>query len=128
MSALLIDTNAYAAHFRGDARITALFEQAELLVFPFVVVAELLSGFKLGSREAENRKSLFALLDSSDTSILYPDDETSEYYASIFAELRSKGLPIPTNDLWIAALALQRNLPLCTLDKHFSMIGDLLIV
>ena len=128
MSTFLIDTNAYAAHFKGDARITALFEQAEALVFPFVVIAELLAGFKVGSREAENRTRLYEILGSSRISILYPDIGTNEFYALIFSELRSKDMPIPTNDLWIAALAKQHSLPVCTLDRHFSGINDIVII
>jgi len=59
--------------------------------------------------------------------VLCPDLATTAVYARIFVELRQQGTPIPTNDLWIAALALQHDLTLCTKDAHFQHIAGLRI-
>ena len=128
MTALLVDTNSYTALQKGNAEIERLFSSAEKLYFPFIVVGELLAGFRLGSREAVNREKLFALLDTPDVEILYPDLETMEDYASIFTALRKKGKPVPTNDIWIAACGSRHGLPICTFDKHFREIEGINII
>lgn len=66
-------------------------------------------------------------LDSARVYTIMLDDETSEYYAQVFSELRQKGRPIPSNDLWLAASALQHGLALATYDEHFSNISGLLL-
>ena len=105
MISLLVDTNTYTAFWKADREIAAIFEFADRLIFPFISVGELLAGFKLGNREQENRSRLDDLLSLDRAETLYPDRQTAECYASIFSELRRKGTPIPTNDIWIAALA-----------------------
>jgi predicted nucleic acid-binding protein len=57
--------------------------------------------------------------------VQYPDEQTTHHYASIFAQLRRQGTPIPTNDIWIAALVLQHDLVLLTDDTHFSNIPQI---
>ncbi len=125
---LLIDTNAYAAVDRGNIPIIEIFKATNEIVIPFIVVAELLAGFKHGLKESRNKAQLGSFLGSHRTDVLYPDKETLEAYAVIFGELRAKGKPIPTNDLWIAALARQHTLPLCTLDAHFAVVDGLEII
>ncbi len=58
--------------------------------------------------------------------VLFPTRETSEYYARLFAQLRKAGTPIPTNDLWIASLAVQHELTLLSRDDHFDKLPQLL--
>jgi tRNA(fMet)-specific endonuclease VapC len=125
---LLIDTNAYSALLRGNKEVAEVFEKTERLVFPFIVVAELLAGFRLGSREHHNREALFSLLQSHNTDILYPTAATLDVYAGIFADLRKKGTPIPTNDLWIAALAIEHQFPLYSFDAHFASVSRLTLI
>ena len=122
MSGLLIDTNAYMSLLNGTPEALTVFNNATHIFFPFIVVAELLSGFKHGTREEKNRNQLSELFESEQISILFPDDQTLEFYSTVFASLRKKGTPIPTNDIWIAALALQYELPLFTYDKHFKSV------
>ena len=128
MSEIALDTNTYSALTGGNAHIEDLLQSAERVVFPFIVVGELLSGFRNGTREKRNREQLFQLLDSNTSEIIYADMQTAEYYASIFADLRRKGRTIPTNDIWIAAIALQHELPLCTFDSHFDYVDGLTII
>lgn len=127
MSALIVDTNAYSALLRGNPDVEKAFEDTDRLIFPFIVVAELLSGFRAGTREKFNREGLLSLLNSAGTEVLYPSMLTMDTYATIYADLRRKGKPIPTNDLWIAALAVQHNIPLFTFDGHFSAIEGIIL-
>ena len=59
--------------------------------------------------------------------MLVVDDNTAEFYASAWKKLRDKGRPIPTNDIWVAASAMQHGLALATLDGHFAAIEGLLL-
>jgi tRNA(fMet)-specific endonuclease VapC len=117
---LALDTNAYADAARGEPRIVALMRAAHHLYLPFVVVAELRAGFAAGSLGRQNEAVLARLLSEPRVSVLYADDQTSHHYAQLFALLRRQGTPIPTNDLWIAALVIQHDVSLLTNDAHFS--------
>ena len=128
MRASIVDTNAYSALARDDEKIVRLLHSIDRLVFPFIVVGELYAGFRLGSREDSNRTAFRKLLATRQTSILYADAETPEHYAAIFAELRRAGTLIPTNDIWIAAIARQHDLPLCSLDSHFKNVNELTLL
>jgi tRNA(fMet)-specific endonuclease VapC len=80
---------------------------------------ELRAGIALGTRGAENEGVLRRFLMKSRVAVLYADDQTTHYYATLY-RLRRQGTPIPTNDLWIAALVLQHSLVLCARDQHFD--------
>lgn len=117
---LALDTNAYADAARGKPRIVALMRAAHQLYLPFVVIAELRGGFAAGFLGKQNEAVLARFVSEPRVSVLYADDQTTHHYAQIFALLRRKGTPIPTNDLWIAALVIQHDLSLLTNDAHFS--------
>jgi predicted nucleic acid-binding protein len=91
------------------------------------VLGELLAGFAVGSREAKNRTELQQFLASDRVHILLVDDGTAAYYATVYRILRSKGRPIPTNDMWIAASALQYGYALFSYDGHFQYVDGLLV-
>lgn len=101
---------------------------AETVSLPFVVVAELRAGFALGKRTAENERVLRRFLLKEGVAVLYPDDQTTQHYAAAFRQLRLQGTPIPTNDLWIAALVLQHNLRLHARDRHFDHLPQIVRV
>jgi tRNA(fMet)-specific endonuclease VapC len=126
MKKILIDTNAYAAFKNGKKEAIQIFRMVEQIGICTVVMGELLAGFIIGSREEKNRKELSDFLCSPRVVFLLADNETSEYYARLFHQLRRKGQPIPTNDLWIAATALQHGYTVFTYDKHFSNIENLI--
>jgi tRNA(fMet)-specific endonuclease VapC len=128
MKKIILDTNFYVAFKLGDQKAVETIRRAELLAVNAVVVGELLAGFRCGNRERQNRDELEAFLDSPRLEFLPVEEETAEFYAQIFAELRLRGRPIPTNDLWIAASAMQHGLALATYDEHFSSISGLLLV
>ena len=125
MKRILLDTNVYAAFKHGDDDAVELLRLADEIVLCSAVLGELLAGFAHGAREARDREELAAFLDSPRVTLAPLDDATAEAYARVFTLLRRKGTPIPTNDLWIAATALQQGLVLVTRDAHFAAIEGL---
>ena len=127
MNRMLIDTNIYSLALRGDENVVGTLRFLEQIGFSSISVGELLSGFKGGGKERDNRKELETFLDGPRT-VLYPVDEyTAEYYSTIINQLKRDGTPIPTNDIWIAATAFQHGLKLYTADKHFRKVAGLLL-
>lgn len=127
MKRIIIDTNFYAAFKKNNEVSVDLMGRAEYIAVNTVILGELLAGFRCGTREERNRHELDQFLDSPRVDLLAVDDETSEFYAQIFHDLRQKGRPIPSNDLWLAASALQHGLALATYDNHFSIVNGLLM-
>lgn len=122
---LALDTNAYSAVARGEPRSVALVQAARQVYLPFVVLAELRAGFAAGTLGRRNEALLARFLGSPRIGVLYPDEQTTHHYATLFAQLRRQGTPIPTNDLWIAAVVLQHDLALLTSDAHFSSLPQI---
>jgi len=120
-----LDTNRYVALCKGVAETAELVATAEAVFLPFVVLAELRAGFALGRRGAENERVLRRFLLKPDVEVLYADEQTTHHYASLFRQLRRQGTPIPTSDIWVAALALQHGLALHDRDKHFDQLPQL---
>jgi tRNA(fMet)-specific endonuclease VapC len=117
---LALDTNRYTDLCRGEAVVVTLVERAEEVLVPFIVLAELRAGFAVGARGVENERVLRRFLMKQGVTVLFADEQTVEQYVSVFRQLRRQGTPIPTNDLWIAALVLQHGLVLCARDRHFD--------
>ena len=127
MTALVIDTNAYSGFMRGLPAAVKALRTAHEIQLPLIVLAELLAGFAAGTRARKNRDELAQFMTSPRVHLLKPDEKTAYHYADAFAALRGKGTPIPTNDLWIAALARQHRLPLLTFDTHFAAVPGLVL-
>jgi tRNA(fMet)-specific endonuclease VapC len=127
MNKILIDTNIYSSALRGDPAVVQVLRQVVLIGICAVSIGELLSGFRGGNKEQENRQELGIFLDSPRVVLYSVDEYTAEYYCSILNQLKKRCTPIPTNDIWIAAAALQHGLQLYTLDKYFSEIEGLLL-
>jgi tRNA(fMet)-specific endonuclease VapC len=125
MNRILLDTNAYTAFKRGDPEIVEIIGMAERLAVNTTVLGELLAGFSRGNKEDVNRSELSELLDSPRVKMLALSERTAEYYAVVYRNLREKGRPVPTNDMWIAASALEHGLALLTLDAHFREVDNL---
>lgn len=115
-----LDTNAYVDLCRGVADTVALMEQADVVMLPFVVLGELRAGFAHGRRQVENERILRRFLLKGGVRVLFADDQTTHHYAAVFRQLRKQGTPIPTNDMWLAALVLQHTLVLHSRDEHFE--------
>jgi tRNA(fMet)-specific endonuclease VapC len=128
MRRILIDTNIYSHALRGDDDVVEVLRKVEEIGFSVISIGELLSGFKGGGGERKNRAELEQFLDSSRV-VVYPvDEDTSEYYAGIINNLRKMGKRVPTNDIWIAAVAFQNGLELFTKDAHFKDIAGLFLI
>lgn len=99
--------------------------RADWIGIPLIVIAELRAGFLGGSRSSANERRLTEFLSSERVEVLYPDDGTAHHYARIYQQLRKQGTPIPTNDLWIAALVLEHDVHLFDRDRHFDHLPQL---
>lgn len=115
-----LDTSGYSAFKRGHEATSDMLQRAGEIVLPAVVVGELLAGFRMGSRDRANRRELDAFLASPRVRVAPLAAETAQRYAEIVAYLRGRGSPIPTNDIWIAACAMEWGLRLLTTDAHFD--------
>ena len=116
---LVLDTSAYSRLRGGDARILDRVAAATLVLLPAIVLGELEAGFALGARAAENRRSLSQLLAEPFVQVLPIDAAVASRYGAIFAQLRRAGTPVPTNDIWIAATAIDRGATVITFDERF---------
>lgn len=125
---MALDTNRYVDLCKGVEETVALLEEAEAVMLPFVVLGELRAGFAHGRRQAGNEGTLRRFLLKEGVRVLFADDQTTHHYASVFRQLRRQGTPIPTNDMWLAALVLQHNLALHARDKHFDHLLQLVRV
>ena len=123
---LCLDTNRYVDLCKGVEGTVRLVSTAEAVFLPFVVVAELRAGFALGKRTAENEKVLRRFRLKDGVAVLYPDDQTTHRYVAAYRQLSQQGTPIPTTDLWIAALLLQHNLRLHDRDRHFDHLPQII--
>jgi len=120
---LILDTNALSAAAEHDPSAMDVVARAERLAVPVIVLGE----YRLGIAQSRYRASYEAWLRewSSSVTLLAIDDETTHSYSIIGLELKKKGKPIPTNDLWIAALCRQHSLPLLSRDRHFDLVSGL---
>ncbi|MDO9123923.1 MAG: type II toxin-antitoxin system VapC family toxin [Deltaproteobacteria bacterium] len=123
---VMMDTSAYTAFLRGSPEVKEAVQQADEIVFNPVVLGELIAGFLMGRNERKNRTILKDFLSSPRVIVAEIDEETSERYAVIVQSLRMKGTPIPTNDLWIAASAMQHGLKVLTTDKHYLKVPQII--
>jgi tRNA(fMet)-specific endonuclease VapC len=126
-SKVILDTSAYSALLRGNEDIQRALQEADDIYLNPVVLGELLAGFVHGSREKKNRDILKEFLASPRLQVVDINEETSERYAVIINYLWEQGTPIPTNDLWIAATAMQHGLKLVTTDAHYRSIPQIIV-
>lgn len=125
---LALDTNRYQDLCRSDPKVVAAVETAIEVLIPFVVLAELRAGFAVGRRGRENERVLDQLLSKPGVRALFADESTTRSYAGVYRQLRQQGTPIPTSDIWIAALVLQHDLVLASRDRHFEHLPQLRIL
>lgn len=122
---VVLDTNRYRDFCCGDAGVLDVVQRSERVFLTFITVAELRSGFLAGSRSVENERVLDQFLSSPRVDVLYATERTTRQYAQLFLQLRTQGTPIPTNDLWIAALVLEHDVRLVSRDAHFERLPQL---
>jgi tRNA(fMet)-specific endonuclease VapC len=117
---MILDTNALSAAAENDPVVIALLADAEELALPVVVLGEFRSGTARSRYGAQYSKWLDRLI--TDCIVLDINEATTHHYAAISLELKQIGRPIPTNDLWIAALCRQHRFPLLSRDHHFDVV------
>lgn len=125
MKHILIDTNIYIEAMRGTEEIVEKLKIVDTIGISAVSIGELLSGVKLQDKPEKYADQLKEFLDSPRVEFLNLTYTTADFYSEIYVKLRKAGTPIPTNDMWIAATALEHGLFIFTLDKHFDHIAGL---
>jgi tRNA(fMet)-specific endonuclease VapC len=120
---LILDTNAVSALADGDPAFLRATAAVARFSLPVVVLGEFRYGIARSRHRARYDDWLGKLVSIS--SVLSIDDETAAHYAAVREKLREKGRPIPSNDTWIAALALQHRVPVLTRDEHFGLVDGI---
>lgn len=124
---ILLDTSAYSWFMRGNQVIKEALQSADSIAVTPIVLGELQAGFQHGRHSEKNRNMLKQFLVSPRVHVVAMDEETAERYAVILNALWTIGRPIPTNDLWIAASAMQYGLTILTTDAHFKQVAQVLV-
>lgn len=122
MNAFCLDTSAYSHFKRGDPPALEVIVHARRICVPAIVLGELRAGFAAGRKAAANERELRAFLEHPCVEIAAVEEAASVIYADIVAQLRRSGAPLPSNDLWIAAVAAREGLPVLTYDAQFKAI------
>jgi tRNA(fMet)-specific endonuclease VapC len=120
---MIVDTNALSAAADDDPAVIAILTRANQMEIPVIVLGEYRYGIAHSRHRAAYENWLASLL--RDCTVLDVNEPTTQHYAEIILDLRQKGKPIPTNDLWIAALCRQHSLPLLSRDRHFDQVAGL---
>jgi len=120
---VILDTNALSAIAEAEPRAVAAFGQAQSIAIPVVVLGEYLFGIAQSRRRVEYEQWISHVLRTF--RVLDIGVETAARYAQVRMELKRAGTPIPSNDVWIAALCRQHSLPLLSRDSHFERVKGL---
>lgn len=120
---LILDTNALSAIAEGEPGVAEEFLRAGQVAIPVIALGE----YRYGIVHSRHRRKYELWLEEMLTAsnVLAVDESTASSYAEVRAELKEAGTPIPSNDLWIAALARQHSLPILSRDRHFDLIKGL---
>lgn len=122
---VLLDTNAYVALRRGHEAVASLVRAAEKVIFSAIVTGELLHGFRNGTRVQDNTRDLARFLEQPAVQFVPVGWDTADRFGRIATSLRKQGTPIPTNDVWIAAHAMETGADLISFDRHFEQVQGL---
>jgi len=117
---MILDTNALSAAADDDPAVVAILTRADQIAIPVIVLGEYRHGITQSRHRSTYDSWLAGLL--NDCLVLDIQEPTTHYYAEITIELKRKGKPIPTNDIWIAALCRQHSIPLLSRDRHFDLV------
>lgn len=123
---ICLDTNAYSAFKRNNKRVVSIIEEADEILVPSIVLGELYFGFYKGTKSLNNIDELDQFMKLPGVFEQIVNRSVAEKYGIILKELLEKGKPIPTNDIWIAATALETSSKLLSMDKHFKHIPTLI--
>ncbi|MFT4175495.1 MAG: PIN domain-containing protein [Luteolibacter sp.] len=123
---ILLDSSVIIAHFRGKLDLFQLVDPSEPLFMPLIVLGELWKGSLKSANPSKHQEKILKL--QKIVAVLNPDSATAIHYAKASTALETVGQRIPENDLWIAAFALELNMPLATRDAHFDRIEGLAVL
>ena len=123
-----LDTNAFSRLMGGHVPLTQLLESCEEVLLSATVLGELHAGFELGSRRETNRRQLGEFLALPGVETIPVTTDIAERYGILISQLTRQGTPIPTNDIWIAAAALETGSRLVTYDSHFRHVPGLIVL
>jgi len=124
---LLVDTSAYSGFMRGHPEIKVAIQEADEIYVNSIVLGELGAGFIKGRRRRRNEAELKRFLGSPRVKLVDVTEDTAERYAVILNSLWRAGTPIPTNDIWIAASAMEHGLEVLTTDDHYQKVSQILV-
>jgi tRNA(fMet)-specific endonuclease VapC len=120
---MILDTNALSAFFDGDARLLAVLTTSARISLPIIALGE----YRFGLLASRMRKTIEPALDALQaiSDVLVIDTDTVRPYAKLRDQLKRAGTPIPSNDVWIAAIAVQHGLPIVSQDEHFDLVSGI---
>lgn len=127
MRKILLDTNAYTKFLSGDSAVLEELGKADNVYLSAIVLGELFAGFRGGNKEIENKKMLLKFLAKPQVEIIPVSKETAEIFGEVKYKLSRAGSPLPINDVWIAACAMETGAVLITYDNHFTKIPGIRI-
>ena len=119
---ILVDTSAFSAFKRGNAAVTKALQEADEVIVPVMALGELSAGFAMGSHTRKNERELQEFLASPSVRVQDVDLSVAQRYGAVVKAMRLQGTPIQTNDLWIAACALEAGARILSLDEHFEKV------
>jgi len=122
---IVLDTNAYCLCDTGHEQALEMLDRATVLFLPTIVLGELYYGFKYGTRLEKNLDRLEKFIQEFEIEIIQVDKDVARKFGDIYAALRNKGRPIPTNDIWIAACCMSVGGILMTADDHFTALDQI---
>jgi predicted nucleic acid-binding protein len=124
---IILDTSAYSAFMRGHEGLTRALQEVDEIALNPIILGELRAGFLLGRHRRKNEDELERFSASPRVRVIPMDEDTSVRYAVIVTALRGAGTPIPTNDVWIAATAMQHGLGVFTTDPHYEKVPQIIV-
>jgi tRNA(fMet)-specific endonuclease VapC len=125
---ICLDTSGYSRLALQPPELVKCVQEADAVYLSSIMLGELFAGFCLGKREKENRRELAEFLELPGVGVVNIDSAIADRYGILIKMLRKQGTPIPTNDIWIAAAALETGSRLVSYDAHFDCIPGLLVV
>ena len=122
---ILLDTNAYTFFAQSNRELVERVEAADEVLMSTIVLGELFQGFRFGTRFGSNSDTLARFLSAESVTVIDVSATTADWYSRIATALRAKGRPIPTNDMWIVAHAMETGAELISADHHFEQVDGL---
>jgi len=122
---LLLDTCAYSGFRRGVPSVVEKISGSDSVLISPVMLGELLFGFRKGAKFEENMRRLRRFLEHEAVEVAPLEEVTADRYSRIVMQLKKDGSPIPINDVWIAAQAMEHGAELLTSDRHFERVAGL---